>query len=222
MELLWTPYQGKISFFIICKISFSIVFIACSHKHHTIFSTLAEVFLLNFFVRYIYFTVTGVSPRILRADMDGKNLLVLTNVSSIRGTTLDITLDRVNNRLYYSDEGNNLVKYINLTSRIHQAVLYGNPRRPVGLTLFNGTLYWTGEGTVDPFSGGIYKVQTDTLNGGIVREVVDLLSYPKGIYAHDTRIKIPTGRVLIKGSLAMINFCDKNNSFNLAFSCLRL
>lgn len=140
---------------------------------------------------YIYFTVTGVSPRILRADMDGKNLLVLTNVSSLRGTTLDIALDKVNNRLYYSDEGNNLVKYINLTSRMHHAVLYSNPRRPVGLTLFNGTLYWTGEGTVESFSGGIYKVQTDTLNGGIVREVVDLLSYPKGIYAHDIRMKIP-------------------------------
>lgn len=167
--------------------------------HHNIFCTLTKSFPFEFiFLRYIYFTVTGISPRILRADMDGKNPLVLANVSSIRGTTLDIALDKVNNRLFYSDEGNNMVKYINLTSGVHHAVLYGNPRRPVGLALFNGTLYWTGEGTVELFSGGIYKVKADTLNGGIVREVVDLLSYPKGIYAHDARMKIPAGGIFIK------------------------
>ena len=162
--------------------------------------------------------MTGISPRILRADMDGKNPLVLANVSSIRGTTLDIALDKVNNRLFYSDEGNNMVKYINLTSGVHHAVLYGNPRRPVGLALFNGTLYWTGEGTVELFSGGIYKVKADTLNGGIVREVVDLLSYPKGIYAHDARMKIPAGGIFIKKSLAIIIFCNNKKTVLTLFS----
>ena len=192
--------------------------------HHNISCTLTKSFPFQFiFHRYIYFTVTGISPRILRADMDGKNPLVLANVSSIRGTTLDIALDKVNNRLFYSDEGNNMVKYINLTSGVHHAVLYGNPRRPVGLALFNGTLYWTGEGTVELFSGGIYKVKADTLNGGIVREVVDLLSYPKGIYAHDARMKIPAGGIFIKKKSRHNHFLQQKNSFNLMFSfCFRL
>lgn len=182
--------------------------------HHNISCTLTKSFPFQFiFHRYIYFTVTGISPRILRADMDGKNPLVLANVSSIRGTILDIALDKVNNRLFYSDEGNNMVKYINLTSGVHHAVLYGNPRRPVGLALFNGTLYWTGEGTVELFSGGIYKVKADTLNGGIVREVVDLLSYPKGIYAHDARMKIPAGGIFIKKNSRHNHFLQQKKRF---------
>lgn len=128
--------------------------------------------------------------------MDGRNLLVLASVPSIKVTTLDIALDGISKRLYYSDEGNNLIKYINLTSRMHHDVLSGNPRRPVGLTLFNGTLYWTGGGTVETFSGAIYKAEAYDVNGGTVREVVDLISYPKGIYAHDSRMKMPQGKGL--------------------------
>lgn len=134
----------------------------------------------------MYFTLTGANPQILRADMDGRNVVVLLNVSSIRGTTLDIALDKVNKRLYYSDESNNLIKYLDLASFVSHSVLFGNPRRPVGLTLFKGTLYWTGVGAAEMFSGTVYKADANNVNGSSVQEVVDLISYPTGLYAHDS------------------------------------
>ena len=134
----------------------------------------------------MYFTLIGANPQILRADMDGGNRVVLLNESSIRRTTLDITLDKVNKRLYYSDESNNLIKYLDLVSFMSHSVLFGNPRRPVGLTLFKETLYWTGVGAAETFSGAVYKADANNVNGSIVREVEDLISYPNGLYAHDS------------------------------------
>ena len=164
-------------------------------KHHVvvvviiivliIIITIIKAFLYPLFFSYIYFTLIGANPQILRADMDGRNVVILVNVSSIRGTTLDIALDRVNKRLYYSDESNDLIKYLDLSSFTTHSVLLGSPRRPVGLTLFKGTLYWTGVGAAEQFSGAIYKADADNVNGSIVSEVVDLISYPTGLYAHD-------------------------------------
>lgn len=129
--------------------------------------------------------------------MDGRNVVIVRNVSSIRRTTLDIALDKVNKRLYFSDESNNLVKYLDLASYKTYSVLSGNPRRPVGLTLFNGTLYWTGIGAAEMFSGAIYKTSVNNVNiTSRIREVVDLISYPTGLYAHDSRISESPGMVL--------------------------
>ncbi len=141
--------------------------------------------------------MTGANPQILRADMDGRNVVVLLNVSSIRGTTLDIALDKVNKRLYFSDESNNLIKYIylDLASFMSHSVLLGNPRRPVGLTLFKGTLYWTGIGAAEMFSGAVYKADANNVNGSIVQEVVDLISYPGGLYARDSTASESPGKV---------------------------
>ena len=128
--------------------------------------------------------------------MDGKNVVILVKVTSIRRTTLDIALDKVNRRLYFSDESNNLVKYLDLASYKTHSVLSGNPRRPVGLTMFNGTLYWTGVGAAQMFSGAIYKADVKNVSfPSPIREVVDLLSYPTGIYAHDGRISESPGIV---------------------------
>ena len=128
--------------------------------------------------------------------MDGKNVVILVNVSSIIRTTLDIALDKVNKRLYYSDERNNLVRYLDLVSLKKHSVLSGNPRRPVGLTLFNGTLYWTGIGAAEMFSGAIYKADVKNVNfTSPIRKVVDLLSFPTGLYAQDATISESTGIV---------------------------
>lgn len=160
--------------------------------------SLIKLLYLSLFFSYIYFTSSGASPRILRADMDGRNPVVLVNVSSIRGTTLDIALDKNKGRLYYSDESNNLIKYLDLASFMSHSVLYGNPHRPVGLTFYNGTLYWTGIGAAEKFSGAIYKADANNVNGSSVHEVVDLLSYPRGLYAHDSRVSKPPGIDLCK------------------------
>lgn len=148
---------------------------------------LFKFLLLSLLFRHIYYTLTGVSSQIRRADMDGRNVVILVNVTSIRRTTLDISLDKVKKRLYFSDESNNLVKYLDLASYKTHSVLSGNPRGPVGLTLFNGTLYWTGVGAA-MFSGAIYKADVNNVTfTSPIRQVVDLLSYPTGLYAHDAR-----------------------------------
>lgn len=159
-------------------------------------SILLKFLLLSLLFRHIYYTLIGVGPQIRRADMDGKNVVILVNVASIRRTTLDIALDKVNRRLYFSDESNNLVKYFDLASYKAHSFLSGNPHRPVGLTLFNGTLYWTGAGAGQMFSGAIYKADIKNVSfTSSVREVVYLLSYPTGIYAHDGRISESPGIV---------------------------
>lgn len=145
---------------------------------------------------HIYYTLIGVSSQIRRADMDGRNVVILVNVTSIRRTTLDIALDKVKKRLYFSDESNNRIKYLDLASFQTHSLLSRNPRRPVGLTLFNGTLYWTGVGAAEMFSGAIYKADVKDVNfTSHIREVVDLLSYPTGLYAHDANISQSPGMV---------------------------
>ena len=157
---------------------------------------LLKFLLLSLLFRHIYYALIGISPQIRRADMDGKNVVILVKVTSIRRTTLDIALDKVNRRLYFSDESNNLVKYLDLASYKTHSVLSGNPRRPVGLTMFNGTLYWTGVGAEQMFSGAMYKADVKNVSfPSPIREVVDLLSYPTGIYAHDGRISESPGIV---------------------------
>ena len=149
--------------------------------------------LLSLLFRHIYYTLIGVSPQLRRADMDGRNVVILVNVTSIRRTTLDVALDKVNRRLYFSDESNNLIKYLDLDSYKTHSVLSGNPQRPVGLTLFNGTLYWTGEGAA-MFGGAIYRADVNNENiTNPIREVVDRLSYPTGLYAHDSTISDSLG-----------------------------
>lgn len=160
-------------------------------------SILLQLILLSLLFRHIYYTLIGISPQIRRADMDGKNAVILVNVTSqIRRTTLDIALDKVNRRLYFSDESNNLVKYLDLASYKTHLVPSGNPRRPVGLTLLNGTLYWTGDEAAEMFSGAIYKADIKNASfTSTIRKVADLLSYPTGIYAHDGRISESPGIV---------------------------
>lgn len=133
--------------------------------------------------------------------MDGRNQAVLANLSSVRATTLDIALDKVNNRIYYSHQRNNLVKYLNLSSLMPQSVLSDQPHGPVGLTLFNGTLYWTG-GDSQTFGGAIYKADANSVQGSSVYEVMDLLSFPKGLHVHHF------GAQESSGKLRLESFCD--------------
>ena len=155
-----------------------------------------KILLLLLFFSHIYYTLIGVSSQIRRADMDGSNVVMLVNVTSIRRTTVDIALDKVKKRLYFSDESNNRIKYLDLVSFQTHSVLSRNPRRPVGLTLFNGTLYWTGFGAAEMFSGAIYKADVKDVNfTSPIHEVVDLLSYPAGLYVHDATISESPGMV---------------------------
>ena len=132
----------------------------------------------------MYFSSVGNNPQILRADMDGKNKVVLANLSYIGSTTVDVLLDKPMNRLFFSDKSNNVIRYVNLSNMEIHTILSGNLHHPTSLTMLNNTLFWTAEGD-GTFSGAIFKAEAAT--GSTTLMIADGFGYPKGIYAHNSR-----------------------------------
>ena len=132
----------------------------------------------------MYFSSVGISPQIVRVDMDGKNKVLLANLSNIGSTIVDVVLDKPMNRLFFSDKSNNVIRYVDLSSMEIHTLLSGNLHHPTGLTMLNNTLYWTAEGD-GRFSGAIFKAEATY--GSTVEMIADGLSYPKGIYGHNSR-----------------------------------
>ena len=135
--------------------------------------------------RYMYYSSVGVNLQIYRADMDGKNQMILANLSFVGDDTfVDLVLDKPNNRLLFSDQTNEVIRYINLTNLEIHTVLSGNLHKPTSLTKLNDTLYWTasGDGT---FSGAVFKADV-TSNSASPQTVADGFGQPKGIYAYSS------------------------------------
>ena len=133
----------------------------------------------------MYFSSVGNTLQILRADMDGSNTIVLANLSKTGPTTVDVVLDKPGNRLFFSDQDNDLIRYIDLGSlRVH-TLLSGNLHHPIGLTMLNNTLYWTTEGD-GQFSGAIFKAEA--VNGSAVQMIADGFLNAYGIHAHNSRL----------------------------------
>ena len=126
--------------------------------------------------------------QILRVDMDGQNLTVLANVSSSgEASVIDVVLDKRQNKLYFADSD---IKVIDLDSlRVH-SLLFENTHVPVGLTLFNNSLYWTSWGT-GSLTGAVFKA--DLTSGSNVEMVAGGFSYPSGIFAHDSQVSQALG-----------------------------
>ena len=140
----------------------------------------------------MYYSSLGDSLQIYRADMDGKNQTLLANLSSVGGQThIDVVLDKPNNRLFFSDQTNEVVRYINLTSMEIHTILFGNLHKPTSLAMFKDTLYWTAEGD-GTFSGAVFKANT-TANSVAVQTMADGLGTPKGIYAFNSMANEMTG-----------------------------
>ena len=117
--------------------------------------------------------------------MDGKNQTVLANLTSVGGQThIDVVLDKPNNRLFFSDQTNEVIRYINLTSMEIHTILSGNLHKPTSLGIFKDTLYWTAEGD-GTFSGAVFKANT-TSNSVTAQTMADGLGTPKGIYAFNS------------------------------------
>jgi len=121
--------------------------------------------------------------------MDGNNKIVLANLSNIGQTVVDVALDKPGNRLFFSDQSNNVMRYIDLSNMEVHTVLSGNLHHPTGLTMLNNTLYWTAQGDGD-FSGTIFKAEAT--NGSTAHMISDGFWNPHGIYAHNSR-SIPAG-----------------------------
>ena len=142
--------------------------------------------------RYMYYSSLGDNPQIYRADMDGKNQMLLANLSFIGDDTfVDLALDKPNNRLFFSDQANDVIRYINLTNMEVHTILSGNLHKPTSLAMLNDTLYWTAEGD-GTFSGAIFKANL-MANSITAQTVVDGFGAPKGIYAYNSMATEITG-----------------------------
>lgn len=132
----------------------------------------------------MYFSSVGSSPRILRADMDGNNTIVVANLSTIGPTIVDVVLDKPGNRLFFSDQSNNVIRYVDLGSMEINTLLSGDLHHPRRLAMLNDTLYWTTQGNGE-FSGAVFKAEAT--NERSVQMMADGFSYPDGVYALNAR-----------------------------------
>ena len=117
--------------------------------------------------------------------MDGNNKIVLANLSKSGPNVVDVVLDKPGNRLFFSDQYNNLIRYIDLDSLQVHTLFSGNLHHPTGLTMLNNTLYWATEGD-GRFSGAIFKAEAD--NGSAVQMIADGFWNAYGIHAHNSRL----------------------------------
>ena len=128
--------------------------------------------------------------------MDGKNQILLANLSFVGGEThADLVLDKANKRLFFSDQANEVIRYINLTSMEIHTILSGNLHKPTSLAMLNDTLYWTAEGD-GTFSGAVFKANL-TANSVTAQTVADGLGTPKGIYAYNSMATEMTGKLIV-------------------------
>ena len=112
--------------------------------------------------------------------MDGESQTTLATLSYFSSPT-GLALDRNTSRLYWVDNVDYELWYLDLTTR-QKKLLLENLRSPVGLTMYRNDLYWSSEGS-GKWTGGIYK--TTPASDTTVTKVVGFLHRPTGIYAHD-------------------------------------
>ena len=117
--------------------------------------------------------------------MDGNNETVLADLSHSGSTVVDVALDKPNNRLLFSDQSNDVIRYIDLASMEIHTLLSGNLHGPTSLTILNNTLYWISQGN-GKFSGALFKAEANL--GSTVQMIADGFSYLYGITAHNSRV----------------------------------
>ena len=140
----------------------------------------------------MYYSSLGDSLQIYRADMDGKNQMLLANLSFVGDDTfVDVVLDKPKNRLFFSDESRDVILYIDLTNMEIRTILSGNLHKPTSLAMLNNTLYWTAKGD-GMFSGAIFKANV-MANSAMAQTVADGFGTPKGIYVHNSMATETTG-----------------------------
>ena len=145
----------------------------------------------------MYYSSLGDSPLIYRADMDGKNQMLLANLSFAGDDTfVDVVLDKPNKRLFFSDQSNDVIRYINLTNMEIHSILSGNLRKPTSLAMFKDTLYWTAEGD-GTFSGAVFKANL-TANSVTAETMADGFGKPKGIHVYSMEAEISGSKAFNK------------------------
>ena len=129
--------------------------------------------------------------------MDGKNQMLLANLSFVEDDTfVDVVLDKPNNRLFFSDQTNDVIRYINLANMEVYTILSGNLHKPTSLAMFKDTLYWTAEGD-GTFSGAVFKANL-TANSVTAQTMADGFGKPKGMHVYSMEAEIPGSKTFNK------------------------
>lgn len=91
----------------------------------------------------MYWTNWNNNPKIEKAEMTGKNRVVIVSLNLQQPNGL--TLDHDKNRLYWVDASYHVLEYLdlNLNNRVTLISSYDALASPFGLTLLGDTLYWT-------------------------------------------------------------------------------
>ena len=126
----------------------------------------------------MYWTDWGSSPKIEKAEMTGKQRVVIVN-SGLQVPN-GLTLDPSKNRLYWVDGRNNKLEYLDLNQNTRVTLIssYSVLPYPFGLTILGDHLYWT-----DWQQDAVYRAEKET--GGSVTTFVTGIGQPMDIHGYN-------------------------------------
>ena len=135
----------------------------------------------------MYWTDWGSRPKIEKAEMSGKQRVVL--VSASLSWPNGLTLDREKNRLYWVDASYEKLEYLNLNNNQRVTLIVSSSilPHPFGLTLFGDLLYWT-----DWSHDAVYRANKET--GGDVTAFITGLGQPMDIHGYNLSGHVIPGR----------------------------
>ena len=134
----------------------------------------------------MYWTDWGSHPKIEKAEMTGKQRVVLVNSGLYWPNGL--TLDKENNRLYWVDASYDKLEYWDLINNNRVTLIDSSAvlPHPFGLTLLGDYLYWT-----DWSRDAIYRANKE--NGENVTAFITGLGQPMDIHGYNFSEQIAPG-----------------------------
>ena len=156
--------------------------------------------------RLMYWSDWGIEHKIEVANMDGngRRLLVSTGLYWPNG----LTLDHMNNWLYWVDAKYNKLEYYDLQHHTTTMLLQSSSflPHPFGLALVEDHLYWT-----DWDLDVVYKADRTALQH--ITFVADNLGQPMGIHAFDRNETFPGMSFMSKLKVLFPSFVNKRTKF---------
>ena len=128
----------------------------------------------------MYWTDWGSRPKIEKAEMSGKQRVVL--VSSSLTWSNGLALDQEKNRLYWVDAGSDKLEYLDLIKNKRVTLISSSIflPHPFGLTILGDYLYWT-----DWQRHAIIRANKE--RGGDITHFITGLGRPMDIHGYNTR-----------------------------------
>ena len=114
--------------------------------------------------------------------MDGKNQMVIANVSLIADTYYRMAMDYQRHYIFVAD--NSKIRYIKLNDNNEINTLFHEIPTPTNIQILNGTMYWATQGD-GGFQGALFYTNI-TESAPTAKAVADSLGEPSGIYVHNS------------------------------------